>query len=133
MFKQISLILIKHEKNYLISYEELISLVLLILQLYQIDSHITILVFQDEQSLLIFSKIYCVQYMYMWWRYSLLPKVTESVNNFKDNSNFGFLKKSYAVTVYDFNGQLVINRFKRGEIIVLPLLLDFDNGINQQP
>ncbi|CAD8090285.1 unnamed protein product [Paramecium primaurelia] len=81
----------------------------------------------------ILSLIYCIYYMYMWWSYSLLPKVTEDINNFTEDSNFGFLNNHMQVTAYDINGKSTINPFKRDEIVVLPLLLDLDNGLNWEP
>ena len=78
----------------------------------------------------ILSILYCIYYLYMWWSYSLLPKVTEDINNFTDDSNFGFLNNHMQVTAYDINGHSSINPFKKDEIVMLPLLLDLDDSLN---
>jgi hypothetical protein len=36
----------------------------------------------------ILSLIYCIYYLYLWWSYSLLPKVTEDVNTFDSSVEF---------------------------------------------
>lgn len=77
--------------------------------------------------------MYCIFYLYLWWSYSLLPKVTEDINKFTKDSNFGLLNNRMKVFAYDLNGNSTINPFKSDEIIVLPLLLDIDSGKNWQP
>ncbi|CAD8169120.1 unnamed protein product [Paramecium octaurelia] len=81
----------------------------------------------------VLSLSYCIYYLYLWWSYSLLPKVTEDINNFTDDSQFGFLNNHIQVIANDINGKSSINPFKSDEIVVLPLILDLDDGLNWQP
>ncbi|CAD8076317.1 unnamed protein product [Paramecium primaurelia] len=74
------------------------------------------------------SLIYCIYYMYMWWSYQLLPKVTEDINNFQEDTDFGFINNRMQVIAYDNNGLSQINPFKSDEIILMPLIIDLDVG-----
>ncbi|CAD8110356.1 unnamed protein product [Paramecium sonneborni] len=78
------------------------------------------------------SLVYCIYYLYLWWDYQLLPKVTEDINNFSEDIDFGFITNRMKVIAYDKNGLSTINPFKSDEIILMPLIMDLDVG-NLEP
>ncbi|CAD8096540.1 unnamed protein product [Paramecium sonneborni] len=74
------------------------------------------------------SLIYCIYYLYLWWSYQLLPKVTQDLSNFSQDLNLGLIDNRIQIFANDKYGSSPINPFKKDEIIFIPLIFDLSIG-----
>ncbi|CAD8104681.1 unnamed protein product [Paramecium sonneborni] len=82
----------------------------------------------------ILSLMYSIYYIYLWWTYQLLPKVTSDINKFRESDDFGQLRNSIHVKSAYQEGWSPIDPFKTDEIIIQPLMIDLDDQeLNWKP